>query len=1238
MVVGLFGEKPDPNHERDRAGERVEVVRSLDRVSGADPTREPPEPLGDGGVAQTGHHLHSATYPLAMTCSGCGASVPPESRFCPNCGRAMVARPDERRVATILFADLVGFTTFSESADPENVKNLVDACFERLVADIGAFGGQVDKIVGDAIVALFGAPVAHEDDPERAVRAALRMQETLASMRRDESIDAAMRIGINTGEVLVGALRAGGDYTAMGDVVNTASRLQVAAAPGDVVVGPTTFAATRSVFRYVELGPLTIKGREAPVEAWIAEEAVTRPGRRAPRRKTHLVGRDIEMDVLGTALRAAAERRHAHLILLSGEAGVGKTRLTRELGTKARERYDATVLHTHCAPFGEENPMFPIAVALRTITGVDASVELEAARPLVREAVHDTIGLAEDDPELERITNGLLVLMDLERPAPGVDPSRAREDAVRALLTYFAALSERSLVVLTMADLHWADDVVLELIDRLLTALAHRPFVLAATARPELAERWSPPPGHYNATVLNLEPLDAEAAAVMAAAMLGDVPDELVTLLVERSGGNPFFIEELAVMITESDDPAAAADLPVTLRGLVTARLDALEPEDRSTLDDCAVVGASGPVALVAALASDPDRAREALERLVDRDLIEMADDTFTFPNELIREVAYGTLTKADRARRHARITEILVYPAKDTNRIETILGPLRNHYLQAVGLIAELGHVEGVPDDFGARGTTFMFEAVERADQEENWTVLRHLTDATLNLVASDDSRHTDLLLRRARARAELRDTQGAREDLALVRSRAVAEHDEVLLARVLVLLGDVLNKENDGDAALRTLDDAVDQWRRIGDPDGLADALRQRAQVAIFSGDLAAAEQDALDALEGFRAIGNRRGEAWGLQTLGFVSFFSGVGETTEARLNEAGALFAELGDWGGLSWSLGLLAWLRFTQGQFSEAERLARSVRDDLGGTDDDWARGMMQVLLANIALWRGRPTDAIRRAERARATFEEIDDAWGLLQALLPIARAELCLGQLRAALAIVEEMAPIGKRLAGSPSETTVGLLRAQVLVHAGDPDAGEAVQAFGSPGDGDGSGRFDIGFLAVLGPEFTTTDGLAALQRGDIDHALAALEVSGEDHAWHTPSPAAGIALALAYTAANRTAEALALCDEMEPLAVSYLDEIQLGTARGFAMVQRGDADDGLDQLVSTIALADATGSLLDRALTRLARAFALEAAQRPEAGSARVEAELMLERMGIPATGWSQVFTLAVGTPAPA
>src|SRR4051794_1258119 len=295
-----------------------------------------------------------------MTCPSCGATAPADARFCPVCGHTLVSRPDERRVATVLFADLVGYTSFSETADPEQVKNVVDRCFARLATDITTFGGQVDKVIGDALVALFGAPVTHEDDAERAVRAALRMQEHLVEMREEAGLELQMRVGVNTGEVLVGALRAGGDYTAMGDVVNTASRLQASAAPGQVVVGAATHTAASRGVRYEPLGMITVKGREEPVEAFVAVEAIAPPGQRRERARTALVGRNEELAMLNAALTTALTRRRAHFVLISGEAGVGKTRLAAELGSEALCNHDALVLTGHCIPYGETNVWWPI--------------------------------------------------------------------------------------------------------------------------------------------------------------------------------------------------------------------------------------------------------------------------------------------------------------------------------------------------------------------------------------------------------------------------------------------------------------------------------------------------------------------------------------------------------------------------------------------------------------------------------------------------------------------------------------------------------------------------------------------------------------------------------------------------------------------------------------------------------------------------------------------------------------
>src|SRR5207248_2793985 len=598
----------------------------------------------------------------------------------------LVTRPDERRVATVLFADLVGFTTFSESADPEHVKNLVDRCFERLVADVTAFGGQVDKIVGDAIVALFGAPVAHEDDAERAVRAALQMQRTLATIRQDLRVSAEMRVGVNTGEVLVGAMRAAGEYTAMGDVVNTASRLQAAARPGQVIVGPLTHEATRRVVRYEPLGALVVKGREEAVEAWTAEEVIALPGQRPKQTRAALVGRDPEMSLLRRMLDAALNRQRAQLVLLFGEAGVGKSRLAVELAAMAYEERSATVLKAPCLPYGEANVWWPIAEAIRNTCGVE-----------------------------------------------------------------------------------------LELVDRLLGALRALPFMLVATARPELEERWTPAPGRHNTAVLHLDPLDGEATTALVEAHLKEhATPELVAELRDRSGGNPLFIEELAALIRDSDSAIGAdgarafdsGDLPVTLRGLVAARLDALAAVDRAVLEDCAVVGSSGPVEAVVGLgdAQSISGAERALTALADRDLVVLEDGEFAFKSELIREVAYGTLTKAERARRHAALGGWLADRRRGED--DEPVDPIAYHFGIAAELVSELGRVEGVRADLRARAVGALAHAAERAEEVEAWLRVQRRYEQALAVLPDDGSEPTRSRLRlaRAQARVEQRDLAGAR------------------------------------------------------------------------------------------------------------------------------------------------------------------------------------------------------------------------------------------------------------------------------------------------------------------------------------------------------------------------------------------------------------------------------------------------------------------------------------------
>jgi class 3 adenylate cyclase len=362
--------------------------------------------------------------------------APVGARFCASCGAALTARADERRVVTVLFADLVGFTGLAEHTDPEQVKNLVDRCFERLAADIADHGGRVDKILGDALVAFFGAPTAHEDDAERAVRAGLRMLRTLEDWRADSGVaDLRMRVGVNTGEVLVGSLRAAGDWTAMGDVVNTASRLQTLAEPGTVVVGAETYANTAMAVRYRPLGALVARGREEPVEAWVAEEAIVPPGRRTRRVDVPLVGRDYEISLLNGVVEAAVRRSRAATVVVVAEAGMGKTRLVEEVAERAACDLGAAVLEGRCVPYGEANVWWPIAEALRTSFGAPVGTAADEARRACRDRVRLALPSAEE-ADLDRVSDGLLHLLGEAGPLQGIDPTRAREEVTRSLIAY----------------------------------------------------------------------------------------------------------------------------------------------------------------------------------------------------------------------------------------------------------------------------------------------------------------------------------------------------------------------------------------------------------------------------------------------------------------------------------------------------------------------------------------------------------------------------------------------------------------------------------------------------------------------------------------------------------------------------------------------------------------------------------------------------------------------------------
>jgi class 3 adenylate cyclase/tetratricopeptide (TPR) repeat protein len=1179
-----------------------------------------------------------------MTCPACGASAPEGARFCPSCGQPLQVRADERRIVTVLFADLVGFTTLSEARDPEHVKELVDRCFERLVTDVTAFGGRVDKIIGDAIVALFGAPVAHEDDAERAVRAGLQMQQTLAAFAQEVGVGLQLRIGVNTGEVLVGALRAGGDYTAMGDVVNVASRLQTLAQPGQVVAGPATWEATRQLVQYETLGSVQPKGRDEPVDAWAAMTALAPPGRRPRRTPTPLVGREHEIGLMRHALATAAARRRPQLALLFGEAGIGKNRLAEEIANIAVTEYGATVLEGRCIPYGEANVWWPIAEPLRQACSVEPEDGPDEARQKCSEVVRTTVGVDPDSADGDILVDGLLYLMGHEDALQAVDPARAREQSRRAVHALIEGVSRDNLLVIVLSELHWADQLVLDLVDDLFDRSRGLPVVLVATARPELETRWAPKPGRHNAVVLHIDPLDDEAATRLVTALLGEEPPaELRSVLLDRSGGNPFFLEEMVSLLAEAgvltrDDRGAyrlgdmrvASDLPATLRGLVAARIDALSPSERATLEDAAVVGHSGPLDALEGLArSRGEEAAPCVDDLAKKDLLELEDDDgWVFRSDLVREVAYETLTKAERARRHSALALWL------SEQPDEDLQQLAHHYGVAAILAQELGSVPGVPADICPRALKTIERAALWAHNQDIPLVSIRLLDQAQELLGPEDTHNRRrLLLARAHARASLRQLPEARADLDALGPMDATGIPANARAHYLSVLGDIQQKEGDAAAAIGTLEQALTIWREVGDDHEEAEALRVLGFAKLMNGDLPGAETIISEALGKFRAQSDQKGEGWVLQHLAWISFAGGDLVNAEARLHSSLEMFEEVGDVAGKGWALGLLGFVRYFQGDLAEAGKIAEQILPVGRDIGDKWALGMTLVLLSSVRLFTGDPVDAITYAREAREVFRTISDTSGQLMALAPLVRALAASGAIAEAFDTLRGN-DVHKGVTYGGPDTFAGLLPAAVALQVGDPDF--AAQAIGEltpqPGEGDFVGR---------GEEIVVR-GLIALQQGRAEEALRFFRLADESAHGDGERAHARSWLAVTLCAVGESSAALDMAASLGEIpAGTYLDHTVGAVAEGLAFFALQQRPEGERAFARALGNVDATGDRLAQGVMRLAYGHALDGINDGGAAEVLADAHSRLEAMGSDAAGWDTAYRLAArvtSTPASA
>ncbi len=620
------------------------------------------------------------------SCPSCGKENPAEARFCLHCGTAMATVTptvhEERKVVTILFVDLVGFTSESERLDPEDVRALLSPYYERVRAELEHFGGTVEKFIGDAVMAIFGAPVAHEDDPERAVRAALAIRDWAS-----EDGGVQLRIGVNTGEALIslGARPLEGEGMAAGDVVNTAARLQSAAPVHGVLVGASTYRATRQAIDYDDAEPVLVKGKAAPVAVWRAVQPRARLGIDVPiEAKTELVGRDRELRVLREALDRVRADHSTQLVTLVGVPGIGKSRLLFELWKVVEAESDLTFWRQgRSLPYGEGASYWALAEMVKAHAGILESDAPEEAQVKLETTVTSALPDPREADWVVRHLRALLGFADAQASGGG----DARSEAFAAWRRFFEALAEQRPLITLFEDLHWADDGLLDFVDHLADWAGDVPLLVVCSARPELLDRrpgWGG--GKPNAVTLSLSPLSDDDTARLLGALMGRPVVDAELLL--RAGGNPLYAEQFAQMATEAGSDAG---LPESVQGIVGARLDALGIADKQLLQDAAVIGKvfwPGAVAALSDSAVEDSALATAMHSLDRKQFIRrerrsavLGETQYSFLHVLLRDVAYSQIPRAARARKHARAAAWIESLGRPDDHAEMVA----HHYRRAL-------------------------------------------------------------------------------------------------------------------------------------------------------------------------------------------------------------------------------------------------------------------------------------------------------------------------------------------------------------------------------------------------------------------------------------------------------------------------------------------------------------------------------------------------------------------------
>jgi class 3 adenylate cyclase/tetratricopeptide (TPR) repeat protein len=746
---------------------------------------------------------------IETRCPNCGTEHAPGARFCSSCGAQIQgAQPsrEERKLVSVLFVDLVGFTSRSDRADPEDVRDALGLYHSEARRRIEAHGGTVEKFAGDAVMAVFGAPLAHGDDAERAVRAGLAVLESLEKLNEAHGLDLAARAAVNTGDAVVAVGGdPGGEALAIGDVVNTASRLQTAAPGGRLIVGDETYRATRNAIGYEPLDPVEAKGKAEPVQAWLALKPMGAPAER-PLGAHPLVGRDREVDLMRSLWTRTLEERRPHLVTLVGPPGIGKSRLCREAAALV-ERDGGQVLRGRCLPYGEQTGYQAFPQIVRAASGIFESDSAEVARQKLQRALEQL--LPPDEVADNNRHLGLLLGLGLG------------DDTYLPNLLFFAArrfveataLARPTLLV--FEDIHWAQTSELDLLEYLATFARDAPVLLVAPARAELLDLRPAWGSGVAQTTIALDPLGETAAAELAAHLLRTVGEAVdPSRLVEVAEGNPLFLEELAASVAERGEAGA---LPVTVREAIASRIDAIPENARAALLSAAVIGKTfwRDVLRNAGGLEDADETLAVLEA---RDFIRReptsqlaGDSEFSFKHMLIHEVAYSTVPRATRRERHAAVARYVEETLEGAN--DTLAWLLAHHWREAGD---------------GARAIPYLLAAAEAAFQGWAQEAAVHLYATALEL-ADDDETRRRIRLQRALGLVRLGEFPTAVEELAeLLPELTGPERLDGLLAAGRASIWTEHTAET-----VEIAEEAVALARELGDSAGLAAAFALQSQA---------------------------------------------------------------------------------------------------------------------------------------------------------------------------------------------------------------------------------------------------------------------------------------------------------------------------------------------------------------------------------------------------------------------